>query len=276
MDAAITVTSQSIVAGDENVPAAMLAADLPKADAEPIVTIVSGKDGECSMLSGVLQRGMTYACVSVGDNGCGMSREVMEHIFEPFFTTKPVDRGTGLGLAAVHGIVAGHRGAMTVRSRKDEGTVFTLYFPQTAEEPEQKQGHTAKVVMGTGHVLVVDDQPDVATIACEMLARLGYMADSVSSADEAIDRLREKPDEYDMVLSDYSMPGMSGVDLASAIRADFPHMPVIIMTGYGRRKLEKEIKDNPSVVTMIRKPLDRVALSQVISKTLKRADSAAG
>ncbi|MBU0799715.1 MAG: PAS domain S-box protein, partial [Alphaproteobacteria bacterium] len=274
VDAAVSVTSETMVADDGNVPLVMLADHLPKADQEPLVTIISDKDGSTLLMSGSLQRGASYACVSVSDNGCGMDRTVMEHIFEPFFTTKPVDRGTGLGLAAVHGIVAGHRGGMTVRSKPGEGTTFTLYLPQTSEEKAQKQGFSTKVVMGGGQILVVDDQPDVAAIAAEMLTRLGYNVDMAAAGDAAIDLLRERPGHYDLVLSDYSMPEMTGVELAEHIHADFPGLPVVIMTGYGRKKLDKEMKDHPAIVTMIRKPLDRVVLSQVISRALKRSEAA--
>ena len=270
----VRIESEAIMAGDDNISAAMLAAELPRADAEPKVMIVQEDEDTCVLMSGIVQRGRDYVCVGVSDNGCGISREVMEHIFEPFFTTKSIDRGTGLGLAAVHGIVAGHRGAMFIRSRIGEGTSFTLYFPQSDDDVESPAGRISPVVSGNGRILVVDDQFDVAAIACEMLARLGYEADNVDSAGAAIDRLREMPGHYDLVLTDYSMPEMSGAELAETVRADFPAMPIIIMTGYGRKKLEREIRENPSIVTMIRKPLDRVILSQAVNSALRKSRAA--
>jgi PAS domain S-box-containing protein len=275
LGAELRIESESIMAGDDNVSAAMLARDLPRADDEPVLLVVQEDDHTSVLMSGTIQRDRHYVCVSISDNGSGMTREVMEHIFEPFFTTKSIDRGTGLGLAAVHGIVAGHRGAMTVRSRIGEGTSFTLYFPQSDDDSEAVAARRGgAVVGGNGRILVVDDQFDVAAIACEMLARLGYEAENVDSAGAAIDRLREHPGHYDLVLTDYSMPEMSGAELAETVREDFPDMPVVIMTGYGRKKLEKEIRENPSIVTVIRKPLDRVILSQVISAAIRKVRAA--
>lgn len=275
LGAELRIESESILAGDDTVSAAMLANDLPRPDGEPALLIEQEDDDTCVLMSGTVQRNRHYVCVSVADNGSGIDHDVMEHIFEPFFTTKAIDRGTGLGLAAVHGIVAGHRGAMTVRSRLGEGTVFTLYFPQSDDEIDGVEGdRVSSVVGGKGRILVVDDQFDVAAIACEMLARLGYHADNVDSAGAAIDRLRENPGHYDLILTDYSMPEMSGAELAGIVREDFPEMPIVIMTGYGRKKLEKEIRENPSIITVIRKPLDRVILSQVISAAIRQSQAA--
>lgn len=273
-DAFLDVSCESILANEDTVPVAMLADDLPGADQEPFVAITEGKDGECLLQSGKFKRGHDYVCIRVADNGSGMPRAVMDHIFEPFFTTKPADRGTGLGLAAVHGIVAGHRGAMTAHSHEGKGTTFALYFPQTDEEAESADIVGQAVVQGTGKVLIVDDQPDVAAIAGEMLARMGYDVDLAAAGDVAIDLLREKPGHYDLVLSDYSMPEMTGVELATAINDDFPGLPVIIMTGYGRKRLEREMKDHPAIVTMIRKPLDRVQLSHIIAQTIAKRRAA--
>lgn len=259
-----------VFADEESVPVEMLVDKLSKAEHEGAARIVE-KGNELTMMSGVLERGGNYVFLRVTDIGSGMSREVMEHIFEPFFTTKAVDRGTGLGLAAVHGIVTGHRGGILVRSVIGKGTVFTLFFPQSsdlvearavAQQPDQADG---------GRILVVDDQPDVAAIAVEMLCRLGYEADSVNNGDAAIDLLREKPGHYNLVLSDYSMPEMTGVDLAAQVVEDFPGLPVVVMIGHGRKTLESALKKNPAVAGMMRKPLDCNSMAQIISRALKKA-----
>lgn len=272
--AVLKISTKTVTAHDATITPDMLVDILPKIESEPRVSILQERDGTCTLQSGVLLRGADYACVSVRDNGCGMDRSVMEHIFEPFFTTKPVDHGTGLGLSAVHGIVVAHHGAMTVESLRDEGTVFTLYFPLDKGKPERQASFAGRVVNGHGRILVVDDQPDVATVAAEMLTRLGYTVDMAGGGDMAIDLLRERPGEYDLILTDYSMPVMSGVELAQEVRSDFPNLPVVIMTGYGRKKLEREMKDNPAVTAMIRKPLDRVTLSQVVSKAIHKSAAA--
>jgi CheY-like chemotaxis protein len=226
-------------------------------------------------MSGHLQNRNRYVVVRVSDTGTGMPREVMEHIFEPFFTTKAVDRGTGLGLAAVHGIVTSHRGAIIVESREGKGTAFTLYFPQTDNAAEDAlPKFQPRAAAEEARILVVDDQPDVAVIAVEMLSRLGYQVESVDDGHAAIDMLRENPGHFDLVLSDFSMPEMTGAELAEQVVQDFPNLPVVIMTGHGRKMLEKALKQNPAIVAMVRKPLDRAVLSQVIGRILKRSQAA--
>lgn len=275
-DPAITIKAADMVADDVEIPAIMLADELPAPDKEPLITMLSHKDGSATLLCGTLKRGGRYVCVSVGDNGAGMGRDVMQHLFEPFFTTKAQDKGTGLGLSAVHGIITGHRGAMTVRSTEGKGTVFTLYFPQDEKDTASLSVPPLPLAGGSGRILVVDDQADVAVIVMEMLVRLGYDADVTGGGDMAIDLLREKPDYYDLVLTDYAMPEMSGVELAAQIYEDFPTMPVVIMTGYGRKALDRDMRqDHPAIVGVLRKPIDRIVLAQVIGDALRSVEKAA-
>src|SRR5690606_32029409 len=126
---------------------------------------------------GTLNKEAEYACLEIGDTGCGMSRVIMEHAFEPFFTTKPVDKGTGLGLATVHGVIVSHKGILVLDSSIGEGTRFRIFFPLAAaklqKEPPCEQ---EDMICGTGRILLVEDQEEVKTMTLTMLRRLGYAA----------------------------------------------------------------------------------------------------
>jgi signal transduction histidine kinase/ActR/RegA family two-component response regulator len=174
-----------------------------------------------------------YVQLSVTDTGCGMDSATLEHIFEPFFTTKPVGKGTGLGLAVVHGIMRSHGGGISVYSQPGEGTVFHLYFPVIETEAATQQIEAAPVPRGRGeHILFVDDEEALAALGKKMLERLGYQVTIKTSALEAIAAVRDEPARFDLVITDLTMPVMDGVKLGSQLLQIQPHLPIIITTGY--------------------------------------------
>lgn len=241
------------------------------------VSMKSLPGGRTRLTVGNLECGKSYACLSVSDTGCGMDRETMERIFEPFFTTKAVDKGTGLGLATVHGIVLGHRGAIIVTSKPGSGTTFDIYFPILEEE--KKANESAMKIQsaerGTGRILIVEDQASVRDMTTQRLSRIGYESHACVSGDEALAHLRENPGHYDLVLSDYSMPKMSGVELAEHIRNEFPDLPLLLITGFDQGKLELAMEQNPVIKGVLRKPVDSEKLSDAIRDVLARARQAA-
>ncbi len=169
----------------------------------------------------------------VRDTGSGMEPEVAARIFEPFFTTKSPGEGTGMGLSVVHGIVAGHHGAITVESAPGRGSTFELYLPQLGEpaveetialQPEPPRGHE--------RILFVDDEEALAFLAQNMLNHLGYQADVYTRSDQALEAFASDPDRFDLVITDQTMPSMTGEVLATAIRRMRPDIPVILCTGY--------------------------------------------
>ncbi len=253
----------------------MLADEIPAAEASPLVRLKDTDSKNCTVLElGTLARDQDYICLSVSDTGIGMPHELMEHIFEPFFTTKSVDKGTGLGLASVHGVMAGHQGAMVVESTVEEGTVFRLYFPASDAETSAlsvDEGGSAK--KGTGRILIVDDEEMVREMLLQRLHRLGYEAFACEAGDEAIDHLRENPGHYDLILSDHMMPRMTGLEMASHIHGDFPDLPIIILSGYSKKKLEDEMEKNSSIRAILKKPADVQTLLNTINAVLgaKRA-----
>ena len=261
---------------------ALLGNDVPAINYTPESRFVESGDEATVLLLGHVGRGRDYICVSVEDTGCGMSREVMEHIFEPFFTTKELDRGTGLGLSTVHGMMAGHQGALAVRSIVEKGTRFDLYFPAMELKHESSEGDVAsgRAIAqendgSGGRILLVEDEESVREMLSQMIKRIGYDVAQCAAGAEALDHLRENPGKYDLVLSDHMMPSMTGVEMAAEVRQDFPDLPVILISGYSPKKLEIAMAENPSIKAVLKKPIASTKLRQALQSAIKAQEKAA-
>ncbi|MBE0588688.1 MAG: PAS domain-containing protein [Hydrogenophaga sp.] len=178
-----------------------------------------------------------YACLSVSDDGSGMSAETRRRLFEPFFTTKPPGAGTGLGLAVVHGIVKAHRGAIAVHSRPGAGTRFDIYFPLAGETgalpPERAPASEAPVSEASGrHVVYIDDYEAMVFLVGRSLRKQGFRVSTFESGEAALDWLRTHEDPVDLVVTDQNMPGLSGVDVARAIHRLRPGQRIAIVSGH--------------------------------------------
>jgi signal transduction histidine kinase/CheY-like chemotaxis protein len=173
-----------------------------------------------------------YVRLMVRDTGHGIAPEIRERIFEPFFTTKKAGEGTGMGLAVVHGIVANHSGAITVQSTPGEGTVFTIYFPRIDETIESVTQPAEPIPHGEGCVLFVDDEDTLAQLGQIMLEHLGYHVVSKTSSIEALEAFRATPQRFDLVITDQTMPHMTGEALARELRDIRPDIPIILCTGF--------------------------------------------
>jgi CheY-like chemotaxis protein len=173
-----------------------------------------------------------YVRVSIRDDGHGMDEVTLARIFDPFFTTKPVGEGTGLGLSVVHGIMESHGGTITVYSEPETGTVFHLYFP-IAEGGASVEQPAAPGLLPSrhAHVLFIDDEEDITAIGGEMLARLGYEVTTLTDPAEALQTFQARPQDFEVVVTDMAMPGMSGLELARMIRDVRPAVPVILCSG---------------------------------------------
>ena len=185
--------------------------------------------------SSVRLREGPHVRLTVSDNGQGMTREVVERIFEPFFTTKAPGEGTGLGLAVVHGIMQTHDGEVMVQSTPGKGTTFELYFPVHTQSDGEAAVCEAEdeVPRGAGErVLFIDDEPALAQLGQSILEALGYRVLAVSDAPQALECVRAGPQDFDLVVTDLSMPEIMGTDLAALILEINPDMPVILTTGY--------------------------------------------
>ncbi|MDP3614257.1 MAG: ATP-binding protein, partial [Rubrivivax sp.] len=177
-----------------------------------------------------------YARVTVSDNGCGMDAQTQQRIFEPFFTTKPKGEGTGLGLAVAHGIIAEHRGALTVHSTPGVGTRFELLLPLLdvgdAEALPLEPPAPAQVLGRGRHVMYIDDDEVLVMTVEALLTRAGFRVSAFSNPEAALDALRIKLRDVDVVVTDFNMPQLTGLDVARKVALMRPGMPVIISSGY--------------------------------------------
>jgi CheY-like chemotaxis protein len=208
-----------------------------------------------------------YVCLSVRDDGCGMDGATLARVFDPFFTTKKMGEGTGLGLSIVHGIMRAHGGAVDLRSRPEQGTTVTLRFPAVeapAEPAPALRPESAR--HRTERILVVDDDEAIAILSRRSLGRLGYVVTTYTDPVEAVAAFTRAPDAYDAVVTDISMPGMTGFDVAGALLAIRPGLPLVITSGYIRPEDEaaavrlgvKALIAKPDTVDELAGVLDRI------------------
>src|SRR5262249_52489386 len=174
-----------------------------------------------------------YIILKVSDCGTGIEREVLERMFDPFFTTKEVGVGSGLGLSLVHGIVTNAGGAIDIRTELGKGTTFTVYLRRTGIALERTAKQSRPLPRGEGQrVLVVDDEEPLAQLASETLERLGYSPIAFTSSTRALEAFDANPDDFDAILTDERMPGVSGSDLIREVRRISPSIPIVLMSGF--------------------------------------------
>jgi len=204
---------------------------------------VSGTpDAGFAIAAGPMQPGR-YACLAVQDNGSGMDRTTLTRIFEPFFTTKPVGKGTGLGLSVVHSVAQDHGASIQVRSAPGEGSVFRVYFPaaQATEEVVLAPTTGGALVHGQGkHILYIDDDEAIVFLMTRLLERQGYRVSGFTEAQTALAAVRSNPGQFDLAVTDYNMPVMSGLDVARALKAIRADLPVALASGYITDELRQE------------------------------------
>ena len=176
-----------------------------------------------------------YLRISVADTGCGIPQEKIDRIFDPYFTTKPVGEGTGMGLSTVHGIVTDHGGGIKVYSEVDAGTAFDIYLPAANSAIRASTGETANMPTGRERILFVDDEKVLIDIGRDLLTRLGYQVETRASALDAVEAFRATPMKYDLVISDMAMPKMDGMQLAKAVKAVRPEIPIILCSGFSEK-----------------------------------------
>jgi CheY-like chemotaxis protein len=209
-----------------------------------------------------------YAILAIRDAGTGMDEATRARAFEPFFTTKDAGRGSGLGLAMVHGIVRDHGGAVWLDSAPGAGTTVSLLLPVADAEPEAEVALAAAETRGAGeHVLIVDDEPSLVEIGRRRLVALGYRATVAWSAEEALSLFRTSPDLFDLVITDYSMPRTNGVELARELTAQRPDLPILLVTGYADDSVEGDL-DSAGVAGVLKKPLTARELGAAVAEAL--------
>jgi PAS domain S-box-containing protein len=209
-----------------------------------------------------------YAHVSVSDSGTGMDQHTQRRIFEPFFTTKAVGEGTGLGLAVVHGIMTGHDGAITVNSEPGEGTVFHLYFPAFAGDSGVDATEGGRALRGHGErILFVDDEELLVRLGEKALTTLGYTVEVALQPTIALAMVQADPSRFALVISDQTMPKMTGIVFASRLHQIRPDLPVILTTGYGLSLTTERLKE-AGVCRLLLKPVTLHGLAEAVHEAL--------
>jgi PAS domain S-box-containing protein len=210
-----------------------------------------------------------YARITVSDDGCGMDKNTLERIFDPFFTTKPVGQGTGLGLSVVDGIVKNHDGTITVYSQLDKGTTFRVYLPAATgavPAPEIKSPDAAR---GSGErVLYIDDDEAIVFLTTRILERLGYSVTGFTDPEQALARFRANPADFDIVVTDLSMPNMSGLDLTQALHQARPDIQILMTSGYVRPEDRDRARDH-GVRELVLKPNSVEELGHALDRLFK-------
>jgi len=213
-----------------------------------------------------------YIRLSISDTGCGMPRNIVDRIFDPFFTTKDLGKGTGMGLAVVHGIVKSHEGAIKVYSEPDRGTTFTLYFPSYKKMPENSVEAQETLQTGKERILFLDDEPPLSNLGKKLLEKLGYRVKAWTSSIDALEAFRANPHDFDLVITDKTMPHLTGFDLSEEIKRIRPNIPIIMCSGFINPVENKRAKA-VGVDQIILKPYKLGNLSKTVREVLDGAGS---
>ncbi len=208
-----------------------------------------------------------YLVLAVEDTGHGISVTAKERIFDPYFTTKKKGEGTGLGLSVTHGIMRAHDGAIIVESEVGQGSTFTVFFPMTADREDRKPQPVEPLPTGQEHILFVDDEPVLVEIGEQMLEHLGYMVTCIADSVEALRIFKRAPDDFDLVITDMTMPNMTGDVMAHEMLTVRPGLPIIMATGFSELMTEEKAKLS-GISDFLLKPLVIRDLARVIRKVL--------
>ncbi|MBN2341840.1 MAG: response regulator [Deltaproteobacteria bacterium] len=239
------------------------------------ITLKNRQIGESREADVSALRPGAYVCLTLSDSGVGIAKKNLPHIFDPFFTTKARDEGTGLGLSSVQVIVHNHEGEITVTSREGEGTTFSVYLPVFDDEEARSSAPPPRpsdvgIAAWDEEILWVDDKPQILRMGKRMMSQLGYKISTAEGGYEALELFKQAPDRFSLVITDYSMPRITGTELAEALRKIRPDVPVIIVSGYGDAISQEELSAG-GVNAFLHKPLEARELSKTIREVLDSA-----
>lgn len=212
--------------------------------------------------------GEQYLELLVSDTGHGINKALVDKIFDPFFTTKEENKGTGMGLSIVFGIVSEYGGAVTVESEEGSGSVFHVFLPFTRRPAQEAESEAASLSGGDEHIMLVDDEALLLEMTGKVLQRLGYMVTRVGDGRQALELFRAEPQRYHLVITDQTMPGLTGMDLAARLLALRPDLPVLLCTGYSAGISEEKVVQ-AGLKGLLYKPLLRKDLAGTIRRVLQ-------
>jgi two-component system, cell cycle sensor histidine kinase and response regulator CckA len=213
-----------------------------------------------------------YLKLTVSDTGHGIAAEIRDKIFDPFFTTKKPGEGTGMGLSVVHGIVKSYGGAITVKSEAGKGTEFEVYLPLLREEAvEIPQEADSNIVLGKERILFVDDTKALVDLGEMMLTGLGYEVEGRTSSLEALELFRARPERFDLVITDMTMPNMTGLEMAHELIRIRPDIPIILCTGFSEL-VTPDTANDWGLKEVIMKPIVKSQISASIRRVLDQKE----
>ena len=208
------------------------------------LTITLSKAESCislrELLPGVSAQSVVH--LSVSDTGPGIPYHIRDKIFEPFFTTKEIDRGSGLGLSVVYSIIDGCGGAVTVESESGQGSTFNVFLPETLSEVLARRSNLKGPMKGSERILLVDDEKMISDMGAQILSRQGFNVTTENSSKNAFRLFSDNPDAFDLLITDQTMPGMTGVQLAEKILSVRPDFPIILCTGFSTTVDEEKVR----------------------------------
>jgi CheY-like chemotaxis protein len=197
-----------------------------------------------------------YVNLTISDTGHGISDEEIDRIFDPYFTTKEIGKGTGMGLAVVHGIIKEHNGFIKVKSELGKGTTFNIFFPAIEQEAVAETKTDEKLPTGNESILFIDDEKPLAQLGHQRLERLGYKVEASTSPLDALELFRSKSDQFDLVITDMTMPQMTGEKLIKEILNIRSDIPIILFTGFSE-KIDEKKAAAIGAVEYVEKPVDK-------------------
>jgi PAS domain S-box-containing protein len=208
-----------------------------------------------------------YAVLTVRDTGRGIEPEVLKRIFDPFFTTKQQGEGTGLGLSVAHGIVKSHNGYITVRSEPGQGSTFQVYLPSVEPQVSEAGAKAVPIRGGKERILFVDDEDILVDLYKERLTKLGYDVVATTSSTEALELFKKEPDKFDLVITDYTMPHLTGMDLATELLKVRRGIPIILFTGHSDN-ISPETAKVAGISELLMKPQSKGEIAQAMRRVL--------
>lgn len=212
-----------------------------------------------------------YIRLTVNDTGSGIKPEIIERIFDPYFTIKSAEKGNRMGLAVVHRIIKSHGGNITANSEPGKGATFEVVFPVVEIEAELEIKTCDSIPRGTERILFIDDEMLIVKIAKQMLYRLGYQVDARISNLEALEVFRKSPDAFDLIITDYTMPNMTGRELAKELMCIRPDIPIILCTGFNEQ-IDEDVAKKMGIKAFVMKPIGVRKIATTIREVLDKKD----